>query len=56
MLPSSEDDGAPKVDIKAILIQPGQHVAVLGPTIGQIDALLKNAQRPLNAHDRMGAS
>ncbi|MEH6675031.1 MAG: ATP-binding cassette domain-containing protein [Sulfitobacter sp.] len=36
-----EDDGAPTVDIKAILIQPGQHVAVLGANGSGKSTLLK---------------
>jgi len=36
-----EDDGAPTVDIKAMLIQPGQHVAVLGANGSGKSTLLK---------------
>ncbi|MCF7747270.1 ATP-binding cassette domain-containing protein [Sulfitobacter sp. M39] len=36
-----EDDGAPTVDIKGMLIQPGQHVAVLGANGSGKSTLLK---------------
>lgn len=36
-----EDDGAPTLDIKGLMIQPGQHVAVLGPNGSGKSSLLK---------------